>query len=398
MYQMETVLYHRRKDGRVKIWMVRLDGDTVTQSWGTHEKKIQTTKHKVKANDRDTAEARARQRYDRLIEMRERKGYVRELNKVVETVMVDDDGFDFDNLPRHFAPAKPIKQADLATLQKWDDQGLLSVQRKRDGMRHRIVSGNFGTIRIYSSSNEDVTEALEGLLGGLRLPRRTIIDAELVVEMPDGSDSFKKVSEIARSHAPKASQKIARAIKEGCDVRFMAFDLLYDAGKPTYKLAYEIRRGTLGSLLGSAYRSSRGGVYTVPEQKSLASAIVNVKTLGWEGLVVWRKDQATHVRVNGSPARVNCWKVKFVKEEDVVATGYRLGKGKNHNVVGNFTLTHRGKPMGNCGGGLDDETRAAALRWKYPCVIQIEYDSKTEKGFRFPTFIRKRDDKKVAEC
>ena len=48
--------------------------------------------------------------------------------------------------------------------------------------------------------------------------------------------------------------------------------------------------------------------------------------------------------------------------------------------------------------GGDDETRRAALKWTYPCVIQIEYDQKSDKGFRFPVFIRKRDDKKPAEC
>jgi ATP-dependent DNA ligase len=163
---------------------------------------------------------------------------------------------------------------------------------------------------------------------------------------------------------------------------------------------------------------------------TLSEAIDLVKKHKWEGLVLWRKDQATVVHVNGSPARCNCWKLKPVGEEDVVATGYELGKGKNAKVVGKFRIAtyqppseptgtdmlmrradpqtrswkdgHGGggsfKPMGKCGTGLSDKLRTEALKWKYPCVIQIEYDQKSEKGFRFPVFIRKRDDKKVSDC
>lgn len=402
---LETVLYHRRKDGGIKVWSVKLTHDRVTQSWGVHEKKMQRTVHVVKGNDRQSAILRARHRYERLIEMRERKGYVRSLGQLATGVRVDDNQLNFDALPRHFAPGKPVKQHDMEKLLIWERSGLLSIQRKWDGMRHRIVSNSKGRIQIYSSSNADVTQALLPLIGSLKLPSKTILDVELVAVTHTGHDSFNTVSSVARSLPVRAHRMIRTAMDQRIVVKFIAFDILYEAGQPTYRWSYADRRERLEALL------SKSVVEVAQETGSpLAKSIQCVTKYGWEGLVVWRLDQATVVRTNGSPERVNCWKVKLVKEADVVATGFELGKGRNSKVVGKFRIAVRNSrvqsehhnlaftPMGKCGGGLDDATREAALSWTYPCVIQIEYDSKSDKGFRFPTFIRKREDKAVTEC
>ena len=47
----------------------------------------------------------------------------------------------------------------------------------------------------------------------------------------------------------------------------------------------------------------------------------------------------------------------------------------------------------------DAETRKAALKWKYPCVNAIEFDSQEEDSgkFRFPVFTKRHEDKTVKD-
>jgi ATP-dependent DNA ligase len=409
---MKTItLYHRKVKGKVKVWKCWVRGRWVYSEWGQQDGEMQTTKEIATAKGSGTHEEAALRRFDRKVELRRRRGYVDTVAAVVEEVVVHDDTIDFDRLPRSFAPAKPVKKIDLRMAEKWDQQDLLFIQRKRDGMRHRLVADTKGELRIYSSSNDDVTEHLQPLLRGLKLPPRTILDVELAVTEPgpDECDGFLIVSGIARSLPDRARKQIALAEKMGAQVRLWAFDLLYLDGVPVYRSPYEQRHMVLTGLL---LKQKTQSVLVMPNlvEKSLGRAIEMVKKKKWEGLVIWRKDQATVVQVNGSPKRVNCYKVKFEKEEDVIATGFQLGKGKNADVVGKFEIAlwdgDRGPrvhgrvltPMGRCGTGLDDATREEALKWTYPCVIQIRYDVRTKKGFRFPVFVRRRIDKKVAEC
>jgi ATP-dependent DNA ligase len=280
------------------------------------------------------------------------------------------------------------------------------IQRKRDGMRHLIVCGADGMLRAYSSGKADVTDHLRPLLDELegKLPRRSILDAELTVTLDDydESDGFREVSTIARSNSDRAVRQIAAVQKAGHTVQLIVFDMLYWDGKEVWREQYSKRWMRL-EFLRKNKLVVRMPFLTTPENESPTpdEAIALVKKRKWEGLVVWDLSKATMVRMNGSPDRTNCWKVKAVAEEDVIATGYKLGKGRNASVVGKLQIAVRKGnqlvPMGKCGTGMNDKDREAALSWKYPCVIQIEYDKKSAKGFRFPIFIRKRDDKTTKE-
>jgi ATP-dependent DNA ligase len=400
-------LFHRKTNGTIKEWECWWDGVWVHSKWGVQGGK---TNH--------TQEKGGRVLFMKKMERKMKKGYVESLGAVVSDIKVDDVTFNFNRLPKSFAPAKPIKKVNVAEMTQWAEMGLLFIQRKRDGMRHTIVSDDTAQIRIYSSGKVDVTEHLKPLLAGFRLPPCTVLDAELVCTTPkdDDQDGFLIVSGIARSLPERARVMIKQAENNGCKIELLVFDLLWDGAVPSYRLRYEDRYRRLAKVIEQGYATSRGRtlIQRMPlvaisptRLATLAEAIDKVKKHKWEGLVLWRKDQATVVQVNGTPKRVNCWKLKPVKEDDVIATGYELGKGKYRKVVGTFHLAFlkKGKhphapfqPMGNCGGGLDDETRKAALGWKYPCVIQIEYDQRSSKGFRFPVFKRKRDDKKPTDC
>lgn len=424
---MKTVtLFHRKTKGTVKVWQCWVDGEYVYSRWGQQDGAMSETKERpgVKSGPDRSALRTAMELFEKKVERKRKKGYVESMDTVVSSIQVDDTTLNFDRLPKSFAPAKPIKTYDPDEMAQWDKDEKIFIQRKRDGMRHYLVSDTKGRLKIYSSGKDDMTEHLQQLIKDLRLPPRTILDCELVVTEPNvhERDGFLVVSGIARSLPKRAQEQIRLAQARGARVQLMAFDLLWESGVPIYKSRYEDRYRRLSKVIGEAYQLSdyplpvpliRMPLVTVSPTRlaTLKEALDLVKKHKWEGLVVWRKDQSTMVQVNGSPKRVNCWKLKPVGEEDVIATGYELGKGKNAKVVGKFNIAvakttsiNRVEsridfvPMGRCGTGLDDATRKAALSWTYPCVIQIEYDQKSEKGFRFPVFIRKRDDKKISEC
>lgn len=416
-------LYHRRTDGGVKTWAASLNGTKVTQVWGVQGGRLQSTVHDVKGNDRQTAQERAEHRFKTLVEGRMKKGYVKNLAGVTDSVSMSSDKMNFDRLPRSFAPSKPFKSFDPDKMAEWEQQGLLIVQRKRDGMRHTLISDTTGKLHIYSSGKDDMTEHLWPLIQDLRLPPRSVLDVELVAtNTQTDADDFQAVSSVARSLPKRAHRRIDELAKEGIQVQLMAFDLLWWKGDPLYKRTYTERYAALAGAVQYAMADLLAEcdegypplvrmppVFEKTKPALLSKAIDLVKKHKWEGLVIWRRDLQTQVQMNGSPARCNCWKLKPVGEEDVIATGYELGKGRNSKVVGKLNIAvpghgpgpiHKGvvlTPMGRCGTGLTDKDRIDALKWNYPCVIQIEYDQKSEKGFRFPVFIRKREDKKVTE-
>lgn len=406
---MKIKLFHRRANGSVKIWMSEVIKTTIHTWWGVKGGKMSHTQDCIRSTSRETAEERVLRRFMKRVEGRKRKGYVEDLDAVVGSVQMARGGMNFERLPRDFAPAKPHKSIDMTDAYVLDTAGDLLIQRKRDGMRHYIVSDSAGQIKVYSSGKDNVTEHLWPLVEDLRLPPKTVLDAELVVTDLEGRDQFNAVSSVARSLPERAQKQIRHYQKWGWAVELFVFDCLYEAGEETWRKKYSERYLRISQLL----KASEGLPYvrrmplvveSYTKLSSLRQAMAQVKKHGWEGLVVWERNKSTMVRVNGSPMRINCHKIKPIHEEDVIATGYELGKGRNSGVVGKFRIAVRGPmgyesyiPMGKCGTGLDDDTRRDALAWRYPCVIQIEYDSKSEKGFRFPVYIRKRDDKRVSE-
>ncbi len=403
-----ATLYQQSQTGAIKQWScwIEPDGITVSSEWGTKGGKLQTTSDKMLSRGKKNTAAYkapaevALEEFARQVEGKLRAGYVTSVSKT-EQVKIKTD-VDFDNLPRSFAPAKPIKEIDLQTAVEWDVAGLLSKQRKRDGMRHYIVAGTAGHIRVYSRGMEDMTEHFIELLYDLELPEGTILDCEFVVENEEGEDQFRTVSSIIRSHSPKAKVEMAAAIKKGLKFYFVAFDLLFYDCKPVYTLPYSNRYLALQDALAKAHAGD--SIRIVPEINRPLSQIVSMmKKQGWEGLVLWRKDQATIVHMNRSPKRVNCYKFKLLTEDDFIVTGFERGTGKHQGAVGAFNLAQIDSKgdlhsLGKVGTGLDDDTRIKAVAWVLPCVIQVNFDSRSDTGLRNPRFVRKRDDKQPHEC
>jgi len=415
-------LFANASKGGKKRWSISIDPespDTVTVEWGIVGGTLQRSSDVAKPKGRigtksyKTAETVARDNYDRQVRKKREEGYL----AAGETAAVADY---LKALDKNFVPAKPVQSATQEELEALDATGKLWIQRKRDGRRHLVLVTNEvpSRVRIYSRRMEELTDHLPSVCHGIRnlmLPHGTILDGEIIVVNPDGSDNFRACGEFTNP-ATNPAKAAARAAEY--DVRYMVFDVLYHAGKPVWQLPYDERyRLALKNLTRNPnkpvhlaevinYRDDQLETFNPSLRAPLAQLQMLAVREKWEGLILWERDKASVVRMGGKPKRVNATKWKPKLDKDVIATGYYLGSGEWSDVVGGFFLaeidptTGAQRDAGKCGTGFDADERTEALGWTYPCVIAIQCDyQEPESGkFRFPVFKKKHEDKTPDEC
>src|SRR2546430_5913337 len=127
------------------------------------------------------------------------------------------------SLPRTLAPMRP----------RLAEQGFNSpdhlFELKWDGIR-ALVSSDRGGLRIVDRNGGDLLPAVPELRT-LRLPEGTLLDGEIIVCDSRGRPSYDLL--VGRL-GPKAS-------KRGKGPLFVAFDLLYESGRPLLCLPLETR-------------------------------------------------------------------------------------------------------------------------------------------------------------
>ena len=171
-------------------------------------------------------------------------------------------------LPRTLAPMKPRLAEDAFN----SPDHLFEL--KWDGIR-ALVSRDASGLRIADRSGGDLLAAMPEL-AGLQLPEGTLLDGEIIVCDSRGRPSYDLL----------VGRLGGRATKRGKGPIFVAFDLLYDGGRPLLGLALEERRRRL------AARGLSGKGIVVPEH--LASDgepfLDVVAEFGLEGVVAKRRD------------------------------------------------------------------------------------------------------------
>jgi len=131
------------------------------------------------------------------------------------------------SLPHNFSPMRPRLAAD--SFNSPDH----FFELKWDGIR-ALVSFDAGGLRVVDRNGGDLLPAVPELRS-LRLPEGTLLDGEIIVCDARGRPSYDLL--VGRL-GPKAS-------KRGRGPLFIAFDLLYDEGKPLLGTRLEERRRRL---------------------------------------------------------------------------------------------------------------------------------------------------------
>ena len=139
-------------------------------------------------------------------------------------------------LPRDLSPMRPRLAADAFN----SPDHLFEL--KWDGIR-ALVSLDAGGLRVVDRNGGDLLPAVPEL-ASLRLPEGTMLDGEIIVCDSRGRPSYDLlVGRALRAQGPLPLGP--EAAKRGRGPLFVAFDLLYDEGRPLLGLGLEERRRRL---------------------------------------------------------------------------------------------------------------------------------------------------------
>ena len=203
------------------------------------------------------------------------------------------------------------------------------------------------------------------------------------------------------------------------DAKLMVFDILYDDDECLKNEPYEERQRRLRQIISPSLKHV-DVVETVTQGKRRFYRSILAK--GGEGVVL--KERRSHY-LEGK--RGSEWlKVKEWKTDEAVVVGVTVGEGKRSGTFGSLVLAKRGRDgrwhyVGSASGFSDEEGKrllaelSASRRsvpplpardvnravkfWVDPrMVVEVKYFQKSPDGvYRFPDYLRRRDDKKPEE-
>lgn len=412
-----TILVQRNTHGRVKFIELILEYDTVKRVWGLVGGKTQTTSNtydyinKGKANELDPLEA-ASEDYDRIIEIKMKEGYLK-TESLDDLPNLDNTAMNFDDLPVQFCCSKPYTSIPAKKYEGFINEAKVRTFIKENGLCHFIAVTSTGEVKIYTRRIDDHTVKYPRIVTAIKelgIPKNSLIAAEFTVGISDDftthMDRFKRIQSISRSDTLKGkvknSIKKTLALQEETPVNAVMFNILYLDGFDRTTVDYNSTIDIMRDM--ESYDTS--GYIATPREMTFTTYI---EAYDWafehismiEGFVVWLKDENAEITYNGKPSRRACYKLKAVREDDVIAYDWKEGTGAKQGKVGSLLIGKYNKeltkiiPMGNVGSGLKiKEGECEVDYWDFPCVVEIEYEQRFPTGkYQFPRFSKRHEDK-----
>jgi len=409
----EIILVQNHSTGRVKFVILTLVGDTITRKWGLVGGKIQTTFHtygyinRGKANELNPDEA-AKADYTRLIETRLKEGL--QIAKSLDDLPdLNNNQMDFNNLPVQFCCSKPNTSISKTKCNKLIKDKLARFFLKYNGLCHYILVTSIGEVKIYTRRINDHTKKYLNIvktIEDMKLPYNTLLIAEFVIDPElkiSHMEGFKLMQSISKSDTLngelKEDIKTSLALQEKHKVIAVVFNVLFSDREDFTEENYE---DSLGFLTKSLIANSS---VILPKEKLFDSyneayGWVDKNKMQYEGLVLWHAHENAEITYTGKPTRRACWKVKAVKEDDVVAYDWKECTGAKQGKVGSLLIgkyNQVGKiiPLGRVGSGLKIKQGECEIDyWELPCVIEISYSQRFPTGaYQFPSYSKKHEDK-----
>lgn len=342
---------------------------------------------------------------------------------------------DFNNfLPKNFCGPKPQTSIEHKALEKLHKAGKARYTRKYDGFGMIAYKNNFSW-EFYSRRMDIMTDRfpkhIEELEKTNYLPGTILTGEVICMGNKPGKEDFKAASSFCRS-LPEESRKLVEDGKVQ-EPKFVIFDILFYNGKDLKNTSYDERMKYLEPHFYEMIQAKDKLVVTVDHYNVTPNTWQDVaKCHGWEGFVVTDGTASPGDKFysfDGDAKRPKCsWKLKPVREDDVVIFAATTGSGKRLGGVGAVHVKQRHPSTkewfycGKVGSGFTEEDlevlERLCIKNDIPIlekdkdvekldlndinglVAMIEYSERqpgTNK-FRFPVFCRLRTDKLVKEC
>ncbi len=255
------------------------------------------------------------------------------------------------------------------------------ILAERTGNEARLF---YRTHRPATASFPEVVEALKTLLA-----KDVVLDGEIITFDEEGLPSFQKLGK--RIHARRPPD--IHFLRDAVPVVFVVFDILRIGEYDLRKLPLLQRKALLKRVLPGGTGIIRTLDYFEDDGRALYAFC---EDRGLEGLVAKRSDSAYHA----GPRRTGKWvKVKRVREDDFVASGYTSGKGSRKRLGALELASFRDGVLQSCGrvgSGLSEREIDALLpklEAGKPVVVRVRYAGWTDDGnLRHPVYLGMRND------
>jgi ATP-dependent DNA ligase len=320
--------------------------------------------------------------------------------------------------PLKFMLATPA--SDLADIAR-TMPGEFYVEDKFDGIRAQTHVQQ-GRVEIFSRTLDEISARFPELNQPLSaLPTDAIIDGEIITargaEILPFSDLQKRLGR----------KSVSEELLRSTPVVFVAWDLLYAAGKVLIDDPLRARRARLEEMVSAAgygtVRLSQAKLFA--DASTLDDEFDAARARGHEGLMI--KDPASRYKP-GRRGREWLKLKKALATLDVVVTAVELGHGKRRSVLSDYTFAVRRSEesdellnVGKAYSGLTDVEIAEMTEWfkahtiqefahgrvrvvEPAVVLEVTFDrvqpSKRHKSgyaLRFPRIVRLRPDKLPSE-
>jgi bifunctional non-homologous end joining protein LigD len=216
--------------------------------------------------------------------------------------------------------ATPGQLPTGAEEQRW------AFEMKWDGVRAMVYLDDRGT-RILTRNDREVASTYPELRGLGDDPLRAngaVLDGEIVAFDSRGRPSFGELQ--ARMHVLRPSAELVARVP----VTFLVFDVCFLAGESLLRMRYVDRRAVLEGLGLDGPRWATPPAFDGDGAAALAASM----SQGLEGVLAKRRDS-----VYEAGKRSRSWvKVKHVRMQEVVVSGWQPGGGRREGGIGSLLL------------------------------------------------------------
>ena len=293
------------------------------------------------------------------------------------------------------------------------------VEDKFDGIRAQAHVAN-NRLALHSRTMDEITHRFPELVAPLtELQRDAIIDGEIV---PARADVILPFSELQKRLGRKT---VSEELLAATPVVFVAYDLLYSAGRVLIDEPLKERRRILEELVQTAGAVRLSEVKRLSDVAALDEEFDAARGRGNEGLMI--KDPRSRYKP-GRRGREWLKLKRALATLDVVVTSVEVGHGKRRHLLSDYTFAVRRSEedpellnVGKAYSGLTDAELLELTEWfrahtvqefahgkvrivEPKIVLEVTFDrvqeSKRHKSgyaLRFPRILRLREDKTVDE-